>query len=78
MNPLRQVVDFIGGQTAAARICGVSPVAVHKWVKRGCLPRTDFTGKTHYAFMLTKASNGAFGEDWLLRGANPDQPKEKA
>ncbi|MEG8916435.1 YdaS family helix-turn-helix protein [Klebsiella pneumoniae] len=75
MNIVRQVVDSVGGQTAAAKICGVSPVAVHKWVKRGCLPRTDFTGKTTYARKLAAASSGAFSEGQLLSEANPDRNK---
>jgi len=30
------------------------------------LPRTDYTGETHYATSLAKASNGAFSANYLL------------
>ncbi|WP_449649172.1 Cro/Cl family transcriptional regulator [Rahnella aceris] len=29
--------------------CGVSARAIYKWIDRGSLPRTDFTGETTYA-----------------------------
>ncbi|UAL57454.1 helix-turn-helix domain-containing protein [Edwardsiella tarda] len=72
MNPIKVAVDAVGGQTAAAKICGLSVVAVHKWTVRGTLPRTEYTGKTSYAKKLSSASNGAFTPDWLLSAANPD------
>lgn len=75
MNPIKKIFDDLGGQTAAARICGVSTVAVHKWLKKGCLPRTDYTGKTSYAKALSIASRGRFTEEWILQAANPDIDK---
>lgn len=43
MNPVQIAVDAVGGQTAAAKICGLSVVAVHKWYAKGRLPRTEYT-----------------------------------
>ncbi len=45
MNAVEIAVNAVGGQTAAAKICGLSPVAVHRWVKNTCLPRTEYTKK---------------------------------
>ena len=45
MNPVQIAVDAVGGQTAAAKICGLSVVAVHKWYAKGRLPRTEYTKK---------------------------------
>ncbi|EPU8563193.1 helix-turn-helix domain-containing protein [Yersinia ruckeri] len=78
MNPVEFAVEAVGGQTAAAKICGKSPVAIHKWVKNGCLPRTEYTKKTHYAEMLADASSGKFTAIWLLGEANPDNPEKAA
>ncbi|MEG7346451.1 hypothetical protein, partial [Serratia marcescens] len=60
MNPVQIAVDAVGGQTAAAKICGLSVVAVHKWYAKGRLPRTEYTKKTDYAQRLAAASKGKF------------------
>lgn len=75
MNPVAFAVNAVGGQVIAAKICGKSAVAVHKWVKNGCLPRTEYTKKTQYAKKLAEASGGKFTADWLLAEANPDRQK---
>ncbi|MGP3593088.1 hypothetical protein [Vagococcus sp. WN89Y] len=74
MNPVELAVEAVGGQSAAAKICGKSAVAIHKWVKSGRLPRTEYTKKTRYAEMLANASGGKFTAAWLLWEANPDRP----
>ncbi|HGV3468403.1 TPA: hypothetical protein ACNGY5_003124 [Klebsiella michiganensis] len=74
MNVVEIAVEAVGGQTAAAKICEISPVAVHRWVKNACLPRTEYTQKTHYAEKLAINSDGKFTAEWLLKNANPDRP----
>ncbi|WP_316389815.1 helix-turn-helix domain-containing protein [Enterobacter cloacae] len=76
MNAVEIAVDAVGGQTAAAKICGLSPVAVHRWVKNACLPRTEYTKKTEYAELLAANSSGKFTAEWLLENANPDRPEK--
>lgn len=76
MNPVEVAVEAVGGQAAAAKICEKSPVAIHKWVKNGCLPRTEYTKKTNYAEKLADASGGKFTAEWLLSEANPDRPEK--
>lgn len=73
MNPVESAVNAVGGQTAAAKICGITPVAIHKWVKNGSLPRTEYTQKTNYSELLARHSNGSFTAEWLLEAANPDR-----
>lgn len=73
MNPMQIAVNAVGGQTAAAKLCGLSVVAVHKWTVKGTLPRTEYTGKTNYSKLLANASNGKFTSEWLLNAANPDK-----
>ncbi|EEJ5468912.1 helix-turn-helix domain-containing protein [Salmonella enterica subsp. diarizonae] len=72
MNAVEIAVKAVGGQTAAAKICGLSPVAIHRWVKKSCLPRTEYTRKTKYAELLAANSSGKFTSEWLLDNANPD------
>lgn len=73
MNPVQVAVTAVGGQTAAAKICGLSVVAVHKWCGKGRLPRTEYTEKTNYAHRLAAAAAGKFTAEWLLNAANPDR-----
>ncbi|WP_138438551.1 helix-turn-helix domain-containing protein [Marinobacter alexandrii] len=66
MNVLKKAIDQIPGKVpAAAKACGVSVRAVYKWVDRGMLPRTEYTGETDYASKLAEESGGAFEADWL-------------
>ncbi|HBT2543697.1 YdaS family helix-turn-helix protein [Klebsiella pneumoniae] len=75
MNPMQFAIEAVGGQTAAARLCGLSNVAIHKWVKNAALPRTEYTEKTNYSQLLADASKGKFTAEWLRRAANPDRIK---
>lgn len=75
MNPMQFAIDAVGGQTAAARLCGLSNVAIHKWVKNEALPRTEYTEKTNYSKVLAEASDGKFTAEWLRQVANPDRAK---
>jgi DNA-binding transcriptional regulator YdaS (Cro superfamily) len=70
MNPMQFAIEAVGGQTAAARLCGLSNVAIHKWVKNAALPRTEYTEKTNYSQLLADASNGQFTAEWLRQAAN--------
>lgn len=62
---LKNAFEFFGPYRLA-RICKVSGPAVYKWKKRGCLPRTEWTGETCYAELIEKASGGHFAKDELL------------
>lgn len=73
MTALKQAIQKAGGVTKAAEACGVSPRAVYKWISAGCLPRTDYTGETQYAYLLASAAEGAFAAEWLLAAASPNK-----
>lgn len=77
-TPLYRVVKAVGGQVKAGDVCGVSAAMVGKWIKRRCLPRTEYTGETDYAEKLATASNGAFSKDWILEYAHPLKLKTTA
>ncbi len=36
-NPVKRAVAAVGGPTKAARVCGVSNSAVHKWINQGSI-----------------------------------------
>ena len=71
MNLLKQSIDKIPGKVPAAAIaCGVSVRAVYKWIDRGMLPRTEYTGETKYAERLADAAGGSFSAEWLKSATN--------
>ena len=74
MNPISIAIEAAGGPIAAALACSVSRQSVDKWVAKGSLPRTEYTGETRYAERIAAAaaSNGqAFDPAWLLAAAAP-------
>lgn len=71
MSSIEEAVQLVGGVSACARVCGISPPAVRKWIRRGRLPRTEYTGETQHAHRMAAASDGAFTAEWLLAHAGP-------
>lgn len=66
--PVAFAVEAAGGPVAAARACGVKRQAVDKWIVKGALPRTEYTGESSHAIHLASAAanNGRpFDPDWL-------------
>lgn len=53
---LTEAVKQLGGYEATGRLCGISGKAVMKWTRRGRLPRTEWTGETHYAETIAAAT----------------------
>ena len=53
--------------SVVAEVCGRTPKAIYKWIERGSLPRTEFTGETEYAEKIAKASGGKFSATQIRR-----------
>ncbi|ADZ92031.1 YdaS family helix-turn-helix protein [Marinomonas mediterranea] len=67
MRALKDLIKEVdGGVPAVAKACGVSSRAVYKWMKRGRLPRTDYSGETAYALRIEKLSGGRVTASALL------------
>ena len=56
-NPLQAAVDQVG-LTAIAQACGVTYQAVRKWLAKGRMPRTEWTGETAYAKAIAALCGG--------------------
>lgn len=69
-NPVLKAVTHFGGRTEVAKITGVSYMAVKKWERNGCFPRTEYTGETNYAEKLSQASEGVLLVNELLPRTN--------
>ena len=69
-------IEAAGGLGAAAKACRRSYQALNKWRLTACLPRTDYTGETNYAWLLAEAAGqkgNPFEASWLLEFSAPQK-----
>ncbi|NHN79609.1 helix-turn-helix domain-containing protein [Azotobacter chroococcum] len=74
MSALSKAVESVGGPILAAKACGISRQAIDRWLTKGMLPRTEYTGETTYAVRLAAAAaerGFPFNAAWLLAEAAP-------
>lgn len=74
MSAISLAVEAAGGPVASAKVCGVKRQAVDKWIAKGSLPRTEYTGETDYASRLANAAavrGEPFDPAWLLAESAP-------
>lgn len=74
MSAISIAIEKAGGAVASAKACGVRRQAVDKWLAKGSLPRTDYTGETDYAQLLANAAaerGEHFEVTWLRENARP-------
>ncbi|MEQ4450948.1 DNA-binding protein [Kosakonia sacchari] len=64
------------GVMAIASACGCSPRAIYKWMEKGALPRTDFTGETDYAGQIADVSGGKYSAELIKLISRPQKPSE--
>lgn len=63
--PLQAAIDSIG-LARLARELGLTHQAVRKWQVAGRMPRTEWTGETHYAETIEQLTAGAVTKAMLL------------
>ena len=71
MTLLQMAINELGPYTTA-RACGVKGPSVYKWLERGCLPRTEWTGESNYATAISAALSGKFTVEQLLQRPDKD------
>jgi len=54
MMNVRDIIKRAGGQTLVANICGMSKQGVQSWINKDSLPATEWTGRTHYASLVSQ------------------------
>jgi hypothetical protein len=64
-HPLRAAIELIT-LTALARGLSVTHQAVRKWEVGGRMPRTEWTGETHYSETIESMTNGRVTKAQLL------------
>ena len=72
---LSKAIAIVGLQPLA-KACGVTYQALRKWESRGRLPRTEWTGETHYATIIERETGGEITRDALLVVTAPAAPVE--
>jgi Putative antitoxin of bacterial toxin-antitoxin system, YdaS/YdaT len=78
VNPITRAIELVGLQPLAAA-CGVTYQAVRKWeAQGGCLPRTDWTGETHYADTIEQTTGGRVTKKQLHTLRVVRKPRKKA
>lgn len=63
---LNEAKNILGSFSAVGKLCGVSGNAVMKWIAAGKPPRTEYTGETNYAELISAAVDGKVSKDDLL------------
>jgi len=80
MNLIQKAINDAGGVTAFTKQLNshiarpVTYQAVRKWAAQGKLPRTEWTGESHYANaieIVSIASGSPIARDELLRSCHP-------
>lgn len=57
MSGINRAIEILGTPTIG-RACGVSAEAVRKWGLKGRMPRTEYTGETAYAPIISDLTDG--------------------
>ncbi|ENH6337830.1 hypothetical protein ABWH74_001126 [Burkholderia vietnamiensis] len=83
MNLIETAVAHVGGITAFTKALNehierpVTYQAVRKWIAKGRLPRTEWTGETNYSAAIESITSGAVPRLRLLHFLDePTQQKE--
>jgi len=63
---LLEAKRLLGSYKKLGLVCGVSGNAVMKWCDNNQPPRTEYTGETNYAELISKAVNGRVSKDDLI------------
>jgi hypothetical protein len=76
---LESAQRIIGSFAAIGRVCGgISGEAVRRWWVRGCPPRTEYTGETNYASLISQATGGVVKREHLRPEKRPRGWKKAA
>ena len=73
LDPLFARIIRTLGMTRVANEAGVSRQAVHQWVNKGRLPRTEWTGETDHAGAISRLTGGVVKRDELLASVQVDR-----
>ena len=71
ITSLKDVVIACGGVSNISKACKISQRAIYKWLANESLPRTEYTGETHYSQVLERLSNGELTADFILAVSRP-------
>lgn len=68
---LIEAKNILGSFAKVGKLCNVSGKAVMKWASAGKPPRTEYSGETNYAEIISAAVHGKVSKDDLLPVIRP-------
>jgi len=71
---LNDAAKKAGGFEALGRACKLTGKAIKKWAELGRPPRTEYTGETHYAQIISAFVDGAVTVEDLLPDISQPPP----
>jgi hypothetical protein len=83
MNLIEKAIAHAGGVTAFTKALNdlierpVTYQAVKKWAAKGRLPRTEWTGESHYASAIEKLTSGEVPRERLLNISGAPEPQSE-
>lgn len=83
MNLIEQAIKHAGGVTAFTKALNelierpVTYQAVKKWAAKGRLPRTEWTGESHYAAAIERVTGGEVKRENLLQTVPASAPLQE-
>ncbi|WP_151806593.1 hypothetical protein [Acinetobacter bereziniae] len=74
MSTIKEVINDAGGVCTVAFAVQLSERSIYKWIKKDCLPRSEYTGESNYSNLIAKLCQN-FTEQEVLEIGNPRKSK---
>lgn len=74
MSTIKEVINDAGGVCSVAFAVQLSKRSIYKWIKKNCLPRSEYTGESNYSNLIAQLCK-KFSEQEILEIGNPRKAK---
>ncbi|EMP4603471.1 hypothetical protein OHW35_11660 [Acinetobacter baumannii] len=74
MSTIKEVINDAGGVCSVAFAVQLSERSIYKWIKKNCLPRSEYTGESNYSNLIAQLCK-KFSEQEILEIGNPRKAK---
>lgn len=75
MHTLKDAIEAAGGVSSVASGIHITERAIYKWLTKGRLPRSEYTGESLYSQKIAELSKGKFTKEQILKAGNPTHTK---
>ncbi|WP_179998051.1 hypothetical protein [Acinetobacter sp. YH12239] len=74
MINIKEIINDAGGVSVVATALNLSERSIYKWIEKGALPRSEYTGETDYSTQIAALSTN-YGRKLILQIGKPKKPK---